>query len=183
MSVAADMAKHIVGRAGSKVRNLEEISGARINVSKEELVRGQIIVELVGSERSRRRARAMIEDVIAADGARGDNMGRGGGGGGGGVGGGRYDDDRRRDRRSSRDRDYGSSNGGGRSSGRAVENYRGGFNRERDVDGRDGGGYGAHSSTSWRPDDRDQRECYSCGRTGHLGRDCPQEHRGGYVRN
>jgi len=80
-SVDNGMAKHIVGRGGSKVRNLEGASGAKIDVSSNEDRSGRVLVSITGSKRACQRARDMIEDIVAADGHGGYDGERNAGGG------------------------------------------------------------------------------------------------------
>lgn len=112
----------IIGRGGSKIRDLQEESGAKIQVSREEDSTGQKSVEISGDESAITLARSLINDCINAD----YSSGGGRGGGGGGFGGRRDDYGGRRD-----DRDGGY---GGRRDGGFGESYSSG--------GRSGGGRG-----------------------------------------
>jgi len=92
----------IIGRGGSRIRELQDDSGARINIVKDEANSETTPVELTGSEDCQYQAKQMIEAILQEQqsfggGSRGgDRYGGGGGyggggrsGGGGGYGGGR----------------------------------------------------------------------------------------------
>ena len=101
MSIEPRMVGRIIGKGGSKIRELQDDSGARINVSKEEDENGMKNVEITGSDDQVQHAKQMIEDCLSSDygrggggGGYGGDRGYGGGGGfggerGGGFGGGR----------------------------------------------------------------------------------------------
>jgi len=86
----------IIGRGGSRIRELQDDSGARINICKDEATSDNTPVELVGSQDCQDRARELIEGILQEQqsfGGGGGGGGRGGGGGGyrsGGGGGGGY---------------------------------------------------------------------------------------------
>jgi len=84
----------IIGRGGSRIRELQDDSGARINIKKDEASGDTTPVELTGSEDCQYRAKELIEQILQEQqggGYGGDRRGGGGGygGGGGGYGGGR----------------------------------------------------------------------------------------------
>jgi len=82
----------IIGRGGSRIRELQDDSGARINIMKNEATADQTPVELQGSEDSQYRAKELIEGILSEQQSYGGGGGRRGGdgyGGGGGYGGGR----------------------------------------------------------------------------------------------
>merc|ERR1719470_235221 len=86
----------IIGRGGSRIRELQDDSGARINILKNEATGESTPVELVGSQDCQQRAKELIEDILqeqqggGGGGYGGGRSGGGGyGGGGGGYGGGR----------------------------------------------------------------------------------------------
>jgi len=80
----------IIGRGGSRIRELQDDSGARINIVKDEANSDTTPVELTGSEDCQYQAKQMIEAILqeqqgGGGGSRGGD--RYGGGGGGGYGG------------------------------------------------------------------------------------------------
>ncbi|XP_069000366.1 probable ATP-dependent RNA helicase DDX43 [Embiotoca jacksoni] len=80
----------IIGRGGTKIRELEEGTGARIKINKGDY-EGEVVI--FGSPAAQQKAKEMIEDLVADGGSRFYNggsdgqgsRGRGGGGGGGVV--------------------------------------------------------------------------------------------------
>jgi len=81
LQISSQHVGRIIGRGGSKIKELQEDSGCRINISKER--NGDMTtIELKGNSEAQNIARQMIEDLCAQD-------NRGGGGGRGGFGGGR----------------------------------------------------------------------------------------------
>jgi len=84
----------IIGRGGSRIRELQDDSGARINIMKDEATSDSTPVELTGSQDCQDRAKQMIEQILSEQQSYGGGGGsRGGdryGGGGGGYGGGGY---------------------------------------------------------------------------------------------
>jgi len=116
MQVESRNVGRIIGRGGSKIRELQDDSGAKIQVAREEDESGMKSVEISGSYDEVQAAKQMIQDCLNAD--FGGGRGGGGRGGGGGYGG---------------DRGYGGGGGGygGRQGG------GGGFGG--------GGGYGGDS--------------------------------------
>lgn len=128
MQIASNQVGRIIGRGGSRIRELQDDSGCRININKEAGGDGMTTVELSGSEECQQRAKQLIEQVC-------EEQSYGGGGGGGGGrrddrgGGGGYGGDRGGDR-------YGSGGGGG---------YRGGDRGGDRYGGGGGGGYGGGS--------------------------------------
>lgn len=116
MQIASNQVGRIIGRGGSRIRELQDDSGCRININKEAGGDGMTTVELSGSEECQQRAKQLIEQVC-------EEQSYGGGGGGG----------RRDDRGGGRD---GGGYGGGRDGGsRGGDRYGGGG----------GGGYGGGS--------------------------------------
>jgi len=91
MSVESGKVGRIIGRQGAKIRELQDDSGARIQVGREEDANGCKTVEITGSYESVQHAESLINEALS-----GGDYGRGGGGG---YGGGRDS--------------YGSRNGGG----------------------------------------------------------------------
>jgi len=127
MQIASNQVGRIIGRGGSRIRELQDDSGCRININKEAGGDGMTTVELSGSEECQQRAKQLIEQVC-------EEQSYGGGGGGGGRrddrgGGGGYGGDRGGDR-------YGGGGGGG---------YRGGDRGGDRYGGGGGGGYGGGS--------------------------------------
>jgi len=102
MTVPKSMVGRIIGRGGSRIRQLQDDSGARINIRKDGDMGDETIVELSGAEDSQFHAKQLIEEVCKEQsfgggdrrggggyrGGRDDRGGGGYGGGGGGYGGG-----------------------------------------------------------------------------------------------
>jgi len=90
MEVPNSYVGRIIGRGGSRIRELQEDSGARINIIKNEATSESTPVELQGSEDSQYRAKELIEGILSEQQSYGGGRGgdRYGGGGGGGYGGG-----------------------------------------------------------------------------------------------
>jgi len=92
MDVPNSYIGRIIGRGGSRIRELQEESGARINIMKDEATSDQTPVELQGSQDCIRCAKELIEGILSEQQSYGGGGGsRGGdryGGGGGGYGGG-----------------------------------------------------------------------------------------------
>jgi len=138
MQIASNQVGRIIGRGGSRIRELQDDSGCRININKEAGGDGMTTVELSGSEECQQRAKQLIEQVCEEQ-----SSGGGGGYGGGGGGGGRRDD-----------RGGGGGYGGGRDGGgggygggsRGGDRYGGG--------GGGGGGYGGGGGGGSRGGDR-----------------------------
>ena len=87
MQVESRNVGRIIGRGGSKIRELQDDSGAKIQVAREEDEYGMKSVEISGSAEEVEAAKRMITQCLTAA----DFGGRGGGGGGrGGYGGDRY---------------------------------------------------------------------------------------------
>jgi len=128
MQVESRNVGRIIGRGGSKIRELQDDSGAKIQVAREEDEYGMKSVEISGSAEEVEAAKRMITQCLAAD-----FGGRGGGGGGrGGYGG-----DRGGDRYGGGGRDnYGDRRGGGGGGYGGGRGGGGGFG---------GGGYGGDS--------------------------------------
>jgi len=125
MEVPGNQVGRIIGKGGSRIRELSDQSGCRINIDKNS--RGdQTTVELTGDPEAQARAKQMIEEVCSESSFGGGGGGRGGGGYGGGRDGG-YG--------GGRDRGYGGGRDGGRDGG-----YGGG--RDRGYGGGRDGGYG-----------------------------------------
>lgn len=122
MQIASNQVGRIIGRGGSRIRELQDDSGCRININKEAGGDGMTTVELSGSEECQQRAKQLIEQVC-------EEQSDGGGGGGGG---------RRDDRGGGRD---GGGYGGGRDGGGRDGGSRGGDR----YGGGGGGGYGGGS--------------------------------------
>lgn len=127
MMVDSRSVGRIIGRGGSKIRDLQDESGAKIQVARDEDSTGQKQVEISGTEEEISIAKRLIEGCLNAD--------YQGGSRGGGFGGGRRDEGWG-GRRDDRDGGYGGRRdggfGGGRSGGRG-----GGF----------GGGAGSDAET------------------------------------
>jgi len=126
MMVDSRSVGRIIGRGGAKIRDLQDESGAKIQVARDEDSQGQKQVEISGTDEEISLAKRLIEDCLNAD--------YQGGSRGGGFGAGRRDDGW--GRRDDRDGGYGGRRdggfGGGRSGGRG-----GGF----------GGGAGSDAET------------------------------------
>lgn len=88
----------IIGRGGSRIRELQDDSGARINILKNESDGTNTPVELQGSESCQETAKRLIDDILneqqsyggGRSGGGGGGYGGGRSGGGGGYGGGGY---------------------------------------------------------------------------------------------
>jgi len=114
----------IIGRGGSKIRDLEHDSNARIKISREEDENGMKSVEISGTDEEIDAAKRMIEQCLAQGSDFGGRRGGGFGGGRGGRGGGfgRRDDGGGWGRRDGGDGwgrrdDYGDRDGGRRFGG------------------------------------------------------------------
>lgn len=83
MNVDSQYLGRIIGRGGSKINELQDRSGARIKVNRDDAT-----VVLTGSSEAQQRAKEMIEELVSSDNRRGGGGGYGGSGGGGGGGGG-----------------------------------------------------------------------------------------------
>jgi len=141
MSVESRNVGRIIGRGGTKIRELQDDSGARIQVSREEDGNGMKNVEITGTDEQVEKARSLIEECLAAD-FGGGGGGRRMGGGGGGYGRDRRDDDRGSRGGWGRDRDGGDSYGrrdnyGDRDGGRrgGGGGFGGGFGGDRGAGG------------------------------------------------
>lgn len=97
----------IIGKGGSKIRELQDESGARIKVFSDRAANGMTPIELSGSDDAQMYAKQLIEQLCTQDYQGGGGRGFGGGGGGG---------------RSYNGGGYGGGGGGGFGGG-----YRGGF--------------------------------------------------------
>jgi len=106
MMVDSRSVGRIIGRGGSKIRDLQDESGAKIQVARDDDGSGQKSVEISGSADEIACARRLIDDCLNSD------YGGGGRGGGGGFGGGRRDDDWGGRRGGDRDGGYGRRDGG-----------------------------------------------------------------------
>jgi len=107
MQVESRNVGRIIGRGGSKIRELQDDSGAKIQVGREEDEYGMKTVEISGSDEEVQAAKQMIEQCLSSD-FGGDRRGGGGGGRGG------YGGDRGGDRGYGGGRDsYGDRRGGG----------------------------------------------------------------------
>jgi len=115
MEVPGNQVGRIIGKGGSRIRELQDQSGCRINIDKNS--RGdQTTVELTGDPEAQARAKQMIEEVCSES-----SYGGGGGRGGGGYGGGRdggYGGGRDRGYGGGRDGGYGGGRDGGYGGGR-----------------------------------------------------------------
>jgi len=114
MEVPGNQVGRIIGKGGSRIRELQDQSGCRINIDKNS--RGdQTTVELTGDPDAQQRAKQMIEEVCNES-----SYGGGRGGGGGGYGGGRDGGYGGRDGGygGGRDRGYGGGRDGGYGGGR-----------------------------------------------------------------
>ncbi|RUS80488.1 hypothetical protein EGW08_011766, partial [Elysia chlorotica] len=152
MMVEATNVGKIIGRGGSKIKELEQGNNVRIKVSKEEDDQGMKTVEISGAQEDVEAARKMIDDCLSGNDYGGGRRGGYGGGGGRGGGGGygqRNDGWGRRDRdggdgyRRRDDFDRGYSGGrGGRGGFGGDSGGRSGFGGDR---GGDRGGFGGES--------------------------------------
>lgn len=89
MEVSSRDVGRIIGRGGSRIRELQDQSGARIKIVKQDIPQDQTPVEITGSDDCKQKARELIEQVCSENNDGGG--GRGGGGYGGGGGGGYRD--------------------------------------------------------------------------------------------
>ncbi|BFZ16468.1 hypothetical protein BsWGS_19507 [Bradybaena similaris] len=110
MKVDSGSVGKIIGRGGSKIREMEQDCRTRIKISREPDENGQKTVEICGSESDVEKTRQMIDECLAGDYSGGGGGGRRGGFGGGSRGGrsgfGRRDDG---DNWGHRDRENGDS--------------------------------------------------------------------------
>merc|ERR1712150_251689 len=107
-----------IGKGGSRIRELQDQSGCRINIDKNSRGGDTTTVELTGDADVQARAKQMIEEVCSESSYSG---GGGRGGGGGGYGGGRdggYEGGRDRGYGGGRDGGYGGGRDGGYGGGR-----------------------------------------------------------------
>ncbi|CAI8021536.1 Probable ATP-dependent RNA helicase DDX43, partial [Geodia barretti] len=91
ISVARSEVGRIIGRGGQRIRELEEKSGARIKVHRDDEGGGggsdEALVEVTGDESARKTAQELIDDIISSQDFRGGgSRPRGGGGRSGGFG-------------------------------------------------------------------------------------------------
>uniref|UniRef100_A0A2C9L7A0 RNA helicase n=1 Tax=Biomphalaria glabrata TaxID=6526 RepID=A0A2C9L7A0_BIOGL len=138
MMVESSNVGKIIGRGGSRIRDLEQDSNARIKISRDENEDGMKSVEISGTEEEVENARRMIEECLnggdsGGGGRRGGYGGGRGGRGGSGGGYGRRDEGwGRRDRDSGDgwgrrdDYDRGSRGGSGRGGGGGFGGSSGG---------------------------------------------------------
>jgi len=95
MSVPSSSVGRIIGKGGSKIRELQDQSGARIKIHKDRDDGQNTIVELQGDQGAQGHAKQLIDSLVSDESfGRGGGYGQGGfgggrGGGGGGYGGGR----------------------------------------------------------------------------------------------
>ncbi|CAE1291031.1 unnamed protein product [Acanthosepion pharaonis] len=154
MTISSSSVGAIIGRKGSRIREMEQNSGARIKIHNSDSESGDRRIEIMGSPENQDSARLMIEQVLDGsfqDGYSGGMMNGGGrfGGGGGGGGGGNNACFRCGEiGHFARDCSSGGGGGGG----------GGGMSRGRNFGGGGGGGGGSG--------------CYKCGETGHFAREC-----------
>jgi len=131
MTVPRNQVGRIIGRGGSRIRQLQDDSGCRINIRKDEMG-DETTVELSGSDECQFHAKQMIEEICNEQSYPSGGGDRRGGGGGrqGGYGGG------------GRDRGYGGGRDGGYGGGR-DRGYGGGRDGgDRGYGGGRDGGYG-----------------------------------------
>lgn len=139
----------VIGRGGSRIRELQEQSGARIKIGKESNHSGEKEIELQGSDGACQTARRLIEEIV-----NGDYSGGGGGGGYGGGGGNSY-----------------SGGGGGGGGGRSYNNgcFKCGQDGHISRDCPNGNSYGGGGGGGGGG----RGACFKCGEGGHISRDCP----------
>jgi len=140
MKVEAKSVGRIIGRGGSKIKELEDRSNAKIKILQEEDYDGKKEVEISGSFSEIQKAKDLIEECLeqgdfgGRDGGRGGGFRGGYGGGfgrregGGGFGGRRDDGYSRRDNYGGGGGGFGRRDGGGRDSGDSYgrcDNYGG----------------------------------------------------------
>jgi len=116
MQVDSRNVGRIIGKGGSKIRQIQDDSRAKIQVAREEDRSGMKTVEIRGSYEEVKHAKELIDDALnSADFGGGSGGGRRGGGGGygGGFGGGRRDDRRNGGDDYGRRDNYGDRRGGG----------------------------------------------------------------------
>lgn len=82
----------VIGRGGSKIRELENDTGARIKVYSDRSNGMMTPIELIGSEDSQMHAKQLIEELCVQDYSQGGRQPYGGGGGGGGAAAVQFDD-------------------------------------------------------------------------------------------
>ncbi|CAI8021529.1 Far upstream element-binding protein 3, partial [Geodia barretti] len=75
ISVARSEVGRIIGRGGQRIRELEEKSGARIKVHRDDEGGGggsdEALVEVTGDESARKTAQELIDDIISSQDFRG----------------------------------------------------------------------------------------------------------------
>ena len=67
LEIHSNMVGRIIGKGGCKIKELQDTTGARINVSREEDENDMKIVTLTGSEDSVNKAKEMITELISTD--------------------------------------------------------------------------------------------------------------------
>jgi len=133
MEIPSDKVGRVIGKGGSRIRELSETSGCRININKDQQGGETTQVELTGDPEAQNRAKQMIEDVCSeSNDRRGGGGGGGYGGGGGGYGGGR----------SGGGGGYGGGRDGGYGGGDRYGGGGGGYGGGGGGYGGGGGGYG-----------------------------------------
>ncbi|XP_071152368.1 uncharacterized protein [Mytilus edulis] len=95
--IDSSMIGRVIGKGGSKIRELQDETGAKINISKDDDGSGQKEIQLEGSPDAIAKAKEMINELTQDDrgpprsfGGGGGGFGGGGGGRGGGFGGGGF---------------------------------------------------------------------------------------------
>ncbi|XP_076092171.1 putative ATP-dependent RNA helicase DDX53 isoform X2 [Mytilus galloprovincialis] len=87
--IDSSMIGRVIGKGGSKIRELQDETGAKINISKDDDGSGQKEIQLEGSPDAIAKAKEMINELTQDDRGPPRSFGGGGGGGFGGGGGGR----------------------------------------------------------------------------------------------
>jgi len=158
MTINSSSVGAIIGKKGSRIREMEYKSNARIKIHDNDSDSGERRIEIMGAPENQDSARLLIEQVL--DGTYPDSYGGDGGGGGrsyGGGGGGNR---------------YGGGGGGGGGSACFRCGETGHYARDCSQGGGGGGGGGMNRGRSFGGGGGGGGNCYKCGEQGHFAREC-----------